>query len=57
VTWHEDIETGATLGRPAFERLQRGIFSGEVEMLLVWKLDRISRNMRDDINQLADGNF
>ena len=54
VIWHEDIETGATLACPVFERLQRAMFSGEVEMLVVWKLDRISWNMRHGINLLAD---
>jgi DNA invertase Pin-like site-specific DNA recombinase len=54
VTWFEDTETGRTLRRPAFERLQRVIFTGKVEMVVVWKLDRLSRRQRDGINLLAD---
>jgi DNA invertase Pin-like site-specific DNA recombinase len=54
VVWFEDIETGRTLTRPAFECLQRAIFAGTVEMVVVWKLDRLSRRQRDGINLLAD---
>lgn len=54
VTWFEDTETGRSLKRPAFERLQQEIFAGKVEMVVVWKLDRLSRRQRDGINLLAD---
>src|SRR5215210_5023179 len=54
VTWFEDTETGRSLKRPAFERLQHEIFAGKVEMVVVWKLDRLSRRQRDGINLLAD---
>jgi DNA invertase Pin-like site-specific DNA recombinase len=54
VVWYEDKETGATLRRPAFEKLQRDIFDGKVGTVVVWKLDRLSRNLRDGINVLAD---
>jgi len=54
VVWFEDTETGRSLKRPAFERLQHVIFAGKVEMVVVWKLDRLSRRQRDGINLLAD---
>lgn len=54
VTWYEDQETGATLRRPAFERLQADIFAGKVKTVIVWKLDRLSRRLRDGVNLLAD---
>ena len=54
VVWFEDTETGRSLKRPAFERLQKEIFAGKVEMVVVWKLDRLSRRQRDGINLLAD---
>ncbi|HEV8713650.1 MAG TPA: recombinase family protein [Candidatus Binatia bacterium] len=54
VSWFEDTETGRTLIRPAFERLQRAIFDGTVKTVVVWKLDRLSRRQRDGINLLAD---
>ena len=43
VEWFEDKETGRTLRRPAFDRLQKAIFAGSVKTVVVWKLDRISR--------------
>jgi DNA invertase Pin-like site-specific DNA recombinase len=42
------------LRRPAFEELQRAIFDGTVETVVVWKLDRISRRLREGMNLLAD---
>lgn len=54
VTWYADIETGTRLKRPAFEQMQQAIFHGEADTLVFWKLDRISRDMRDGINLLAD---
>jgi DNA invertase Pin-like site-specific DNA recombinase len=54
VGWFEDKETGKTLKRPAFDRLQKAIFSGTVTTVVVWKLDRISRGQRDGVNLLAD---
>jgi DNA invertase Pin-like site-specific DNA recombinase len=54
VVWFEDTESGRSLKRPAFERLQQVIFTGKVEMVVVWKLDRLSRRQRDGINLLAD---
>jgi DNA invertase Pin-like site-specific DNA recombinase len=54
VVWFEDTETGHSLKRPAFDRLQQVIFAGKVEMVVVWKLDRLSRRQRDGINLLAD---
>jgi DNA invertase Pin-like site-specific DNA recombinase len=52
--WFIDKESGDTLDRPAFARLQRAIFDGTVGTVLVWKLDRLSRNLRDGINTLTD---
>ena len=54
VEWFEDKETGKTLKRPAFDRLQKAIFTGTVTTVVVWKLDRISRRQRDGVNLLAD---
>lgn len=52
--WFEDKETGRTLERPAFDRLQKAVFAGKVRTVVVWKLDRISRRQRDGVNLLAD---
>lgn len=54
VRWFEDQETGRSLRRPAFEQLQQAIFSGQLRTVVVWKLDRLARSMRDGINILTD---
>lgn len=54
VTWYEDTETGTRLKRPEFDRLQNDIFAGKIKTVILWKLDRLSRNLRDGVNVLAD---
>ena len=54
VEWFVDKETGKTLNRTEFNRLQRDIFSGKIKTVVVWKLDRISRRLKDGINLLSD---
>jgi DNA invertase Pin-like site-specific DNA recombinase len=54
VEWYRDTETGKTLNRPAFQRLEQDIFNGKVRTVVVWKLDRLSRRLRDGVNLLAD---
>jgi DNA invertase Pin-like site-specific DNA recombinase len=49
-----DKKSGDNLKRPAFERLQAAIFAGEVRTVVVYKLDRLSRSLRDGINTLTD---
>ena len=53
VRWFEDKETGKNLARPAFEELEAAIFRGEIKTVVVWRLDRLSRNLRDGIVTLA----
>ena len=54
IRWFVDKRSGDTLKRPAFERLQAAIFAGEVGTVVVYKLDRLSRSLRDGINTLGD---
>ena len=54
VAWYADVKTGRTLVRPEFERLQADIFAGKVKTVVCWKLDRLSRRLRDGINLLTD---
>jgi DNA invertase Pin-like site-specific DNA recombinase len=54
VQWYVDKESGKTLRRPKFEQLQKDIFAGQVGMVVIWKLDRLSRRLRDGVNVLAD---
>jgi len=52
--WYRDRLSGATTKRPALARLQKDIFAGKVKTVICWKLDRLSRSIRDGINVLCD---
>ncbi|MCE9607323.1 MAG: recombinase family protein [Planctomycetia bacterium] len=54
VRWFVDQESGKTLKRPKFEELQKAIFSGEIKTVIVWKLDRLSRRLKDGVCVLAE---
>lgn len=54
VCWFEDHESATTMRREAFQRLQAAIFAGEIDTVLVWKLDRLARNLKEGVNVLAD---
>jgi len=53
VRWYVDKETGDTLARPAFDQLQRDVFAGQVGTVVCWKLDRLSRKLRDGVDVLC----
>ena len=50
--WFIDKASGTNLDRPAYEKLDRMIFEGKVATVLVFKLDRISRSLKDGLNVL-----
>lgn len=54
VQWYIDRKSGDNLQRPAFELLQSDIFAGKVGTVVVYKIDRISRSLRDGVNTLCD---
>lgn len=54
IMWYEDKETGRTLDRGDFRRMQQDIFDGRVSTVVCWKLDRLSRRLRDGVDLLAD---
>jgi len=43
VKWYEDKATGKNMDRPEWLKLQTAIDSGQVEKLVVWRLDRLGR--------------
>lgn len=45
--WFEDRESGASLQRDAFQKLQAVIFAGQIDTVVVWKLDRLARSLKD----------
>ena len=40
--------------RDAFQKLQAAIFAGEIDTLVVWKLDRIACSLKEGVNVLVD---
>lgn len=53
IIWFADKATGTNLRRPGFEKLQRAIFDGEIDTVVLWKLDRLSRNLREGLDVLC----
>ena len=53
VRWFVDKKTGDNLRRPAFEQLQAAVFAGEVGTIVVYKLDRLSRKLREGLDVLC----
>ncbi|MFH1933350.1 MAG: recombinase family protein [Pseudomonadota bacterium] len=54
---HEYIDhgyTGANTNRPAFTRMMTDAHQKKFDMLLVWKLDRLGRSLRDLITTLDE---
>jgi DNA invertase Pin-like site-specific DNA recombinase len=54
VQWFEDHESATTMQRDAFQHLQTAIFAGTITTVVVWKLDRLARSLKEGINVLAD---
>jgi DNA invertase Pin-like site-specific DNA recombinase len=54
VEWYVDTESGRKMARPDFDRLQKDIFSGDVRTVVVFKVDRIARRLREGLNLLCD---
>jgi len=51
--WFADRVSGAKNNRPALKRLKAALFNGEFDTVVCWKLDRLSRSLRDGINLLC----
>ncbi|WP_430445276.1 recombinase family protein [Sphingorhabdus contaminans] len=45
--WHEERETAAKCGRPIFTKMVRELRQGKADGLIVHKLDRLTRNLRE----------
>jgi len=55
VKWYVDKgKSGDNLNRPAFDALRADVFAGRVGTVATYKLDRLSRNLRDGINVLSE---
>jgi DNA invertase Pin-like site-specific DNA recombinase len=54
VQWFEDRDSATNLQREAFQKLQAAIFAGKVTTVVVWKLDRLARSLKEGVNVLAE---
>ena len=54
VQWFEDRDSATNMEREAFQKLQAAVFAGKVQTVVVWKLDRLARNLKEGVNVLAD---
>jgi len=56
VEWYEELETAAKRGRPAFGRMIKGLSRGDADGVIIHKIDRSARNLRDwaDLGELID---
>lgn len=52
--WFADKKSGDNLDRPGFDAMQAAVFAGDVDTIVVYRLDRISRSLKDGINTLVD---
>jgi DNA invertase Pin-like site-specific DNA recombinase len=52
--WYEDVESGRTMDRREFDRLRNDIARGKCRTVVVYKLDRISRDLLDGMNVLRE---
>lgn len=51
---YRDRMSGGNIDRPQLKKLQQDIFRGRISTVVVWKLDRLSRSLKDGINLLVD---
>jgi len=51
--WYIDRMSGTTTARPALDRLQAAIFAGDVGTVVIWRLDRLSRRLREGLDVLC----
>ena len=55
VTWFIDNgATGTTMNRPALGELKSAVFRGEVQTIVLYSLDRLSRTALDGLNLLCE---
>jgi DNA invertase Pin-like site-specific DNA recombinase len=54
VGWYVEVESGRMMKRVEFDRLQADIFAGTVKTVVVFKVDRIARRLREGLDVLCD---
>ncbi|MCK4624376.1 MAG: recombinase family protein [Phycisphaerae bacterium] len=48
--WYSDKASGTTNNRPEWKKLQQAIDKGKVSAVICWRLDRLSRSLKDAAN-------
>jgi DNA invertase Pin-like site-specific DNA recombinase len=46
VAWFRDTFTGRTMNRPGMDRVMEAVRAGQVERIVVWRLDRLGRTTK-----------
>ena len=54
VRWFADTMTGSNIDRPALAELRKAVFQGEVKTVVLYRLDRLARSIRDGITVLSE---
>ena len=54
VQWFKDTDSGKNMKRKGFKALEKAIFDGSVHTVVVYKLDRLARSMRNGINVISE---
>ncbi len=55
IKWYiDEAATGTNMNRPELRRLHHDIVSIRVDVVIIWKLDRLSRNIADGVKLLSD---
>lgn len=56
IEWFEEVQTAAKRGRPVFARMLRLLQSGKADGVVIHKIDRGARNLKDwsDLGELID---
>jgi DNA invertase Pin-like site-specific DNA recombinase len=47
VRWYRDRFTGSTMNRPGWSKLWADVLAGRVSKVVVWRLDRLGRTLRE----------
>jgi len=51
---YAEKESATTIERPEFKHLMQAVRAGGIDVVLVWKLDRMFRSLKDMVNHLHE---
>ena len=46
IKWYEDTASGKSMNRPSWNKLESAIRDGQIETLVVWRIDRLGRTVK-----------